>query len=182
MKALLPETNSDIKGRMRSIEELRESSGYAARPADFVDLIRTLDTELRLITPVDPEGSIDEDVPILPAGGHHYQLTHDYLVHALREWLTRKQRETRRGRAELRLAERAAMWNAKSEDRYLPSVREAVSIWLWTNPKGWTDQQRRMISWAGRMLGIRGGLRRSCSSASSRSAWASGTRWTNPVN
>ena len=34
----------------------------------------------------------------------YYQLTHDYLVHSLRDWLTRKQRETRRGRAELRLA------------------------------------------------------------------------------
>jgi hypothetical protein len=38
----------------------------------------------------------------------YYQLTHDYLVPSLREWLTRKQKETRRGRAELRLAERAA--------------------------------------------------------------------------
>jgi hypothetical protein len=43
--------------------------------------------------------------------GRYYQLTHDYLVHSLRDWLTRKQRETRRGRAELRLAERAALWN-----------------------------------------------------------------------
>ncbi len=63
LKALLPETNADIKGRMRSVEELREASGYANRPSDFTDLIRMLDGELRLITPVDPEGSVDEDVP-----------------------------------------------------------------------------------------------------------------------
>ncbi len=104
LKALLPETNADIKGRMRSIEELREVSGYADRPADFADLIRMLDGELRLITPVDPEGSVDEEVPAHAPGGHYFQLTHDYLVHALRDWLTRKQRETRRGRAELLLA------------------------------------------------------------------------------
>ena len=44
-----------------------------------------------------------------PPSWRYYQLTHDYLVHSLRDWLTRKQRETRRGRAELRLAERSAL-------------------------------------------------------------------------
>ena len=62
------------------------------------------------------------------AGQRYYQLTHDYLVHSLRDWLTRKQRETRRGRAELRLAERAAIWEAKPENRHLPSVWEWASI------------------------------------------------------
>ena len=28
-------------------------------------------------------------------GGRYYQFTHDFLVRSLREWLTRKQRETR---------------------------------------------------------------------------------------
>jgi hypothetical protein len=32
-------------------------------------------------------------------GQKYYQLTHDYLVHSLRDWLTRKQQETRRFRA-----------------------------------------------------------------------------------
>ena len=59
-----------------------------------------------------------------PAGQRYYQLTHDYLVPSLRDWLTRKQRETRRGRAELRLAERAfvSSGTARPENRYLPSV------------------------------------------------------------
>ena len=47
------------------------------------------------------------------AGRKYYQLTHDYLVPSLRDWLTRKQKETRRGRAELLLADRAAVWNAR---------------------------------------------------------------------
>jgi hypothetical protein len=33
----------------------------------------------------------------------------------------RKQKETRRGRAELRLAERAALWASKPENRHLPA-------------------------------------------------------------
>jgi hypothetical protein len=81
-----------------------------------------LDSELRLLTPTDPEGLDDAGQQPQPsAGGRFYQLTHDYLVHSLRDWLTRKQKETRRGRAELRLAERAALWNARPETRHLPA-------------------------------------------------------------
>jgi hypothetical protein len=108
LKALLPESGTDIKGTMRSHAELLTASGYASRPKDFDDLLRILDGELRLITPTDPEGKDDTDTPTLPSGAKYHQLTHDYLVHSLRDWLTRKQKETRRGRAELRLTERAA--------------------------------------------------------------------------
>jgi len=118
---------------MRSIEELRDVSGYGDGPDDFSDLIRMLDTELRLITPVDPAGSIDEHPPAPTVGGHYYQLTHDYLVHSLRDWLTRKQRETHRGRAELLLEERTALWIAKPEDRRLPSIQEWARIRLLTD-------------------------------------------------
>ena len=41
---------------MRSYAELLEASGYGNRPRDFDDLIRILDSEIRLITPTDPEG------------------------------------------------------------------------------------------------------------------------------
>jgi serine/threonine protein kinase/formylglycine-generating enzyme required for sulfatase activity len=157
LKALLPETNADIKGRMRSVDDLRAVSGYADRPSEFADLVRMLDSELRLITPVDPEGSVDKEVPAPAPGAHYFQLTHDYLVHALRDWLTRKQRETRRGRAELMLAERAALWNSKPEDRYLPSVREWASIRLLTKPKDWSESQRRMMKRADRVIGRRVG-------------------------
>ena len=60
LKSLLPETNSDIKGRMRSSQELRQASGYSDRPDDFDHLIRILDSDLRLITPVDLESWVDE--------------------------------------------------------------------------------------------------------------------------
>ena len=141
---------------MRSEAELREASGYADRPRDFDDLIRILDRELRLITPTDPEGSANESQSGDPAAERYYQLTHDYLVHSLRDWLTRKQRETRRGRAELRLAERAAIWEAKPENRHLPSVPEWASIRTLTRPKDWTEPQRRMMRRAGRVHGLQG--------------------------
>src|SRR5262249_22917908 len=119
LKALLPESGTDIKGQMRSRQELLAASGYANRPRDFDDLIRILDPELRLITPTDPEGTPSEDQQTT-ASGQYYVLSPDYLFHSLRDGLNRKQRETRRGRAELRLAERSASWNAKPDNRHLP--------------------------------------------------------------
>jgi hypothetical protein len=154
LRALLPRTGTDIKGQMRSESALREASGYADRPRDFDDLIGILDSELRLITPTDPEGTGDE-VQTAGQGQRYYQLTHDYLVPALREWLTRKQRETRRGRAELRLAERAAIWDSRPENRHLPSILEWASILALTQPKDWTEPQRRMMRRAGLVHEVR---------------------------
>ncbi len=155
LKALLPDTGTDIKGQMRSEAELRQVSGYAARERDFGDVINILDSELRLITPTDPEGSDDETRASLPAGERYYQLTHDYLVHSLRDWLSRKQRETRRGRAEIRLAERAGAWNGKPENRYLPAFFEWLNIWVSTRSASWTPSEKRMMDQARLVYGMR---------------------------
>ena len=90
-----------------------------------------------------------------PSSLRFYQLTHDYLVPSLRDWLTTKQRETRRGRAELRLAERAALWNHKPENRHLPSVLEWANIRVLTRRKDWSQSQRRMMRRAARVHGLR---------------------------
>ena len=84
---------------MRSQPELLEASGYGSRPKDFDDLLRILDSEIRLITPTDPEGAGRRQSPGIAAqrGSKYYQLTHDYLVPSLRDWLTRKQKETAAG-------------------------------------------------------------------------------------
>ena len=156
LKALLPESGSDIKGSMRSYRELLDVSGYASHPHEFDDLIHVLDPELRLITPTDPEGLEREDQPTKPPGERYYQLTHDYLVQSLRDWLTRKQKETRRGRAELLLAERAAMWSSKDENRYLPSLWEWANIGLLTKKKDWTEPQRKMMRQAGWVYRLQG--------------------------
>ncbi len=158
---------------MRSYAELLEASGYGNRPGEFDDLIRILDSELRLITPTDPEGVAGDEWRV--AGGtndsaasspttrhpspatRYYQFTHDYLVHSLRDWLTRKQRETRRGRAELRLAERAALWQAKPENRHLPSWWEYLTA-VWLIPaKSRTAVQQTMLRKAGRIHAVRWG-------------------------
>ena len=155
LRALLPDTGTDIKGHMRSRQELLEASGYASRPKDFHDLLRILDGELRLITPTDPEGKDDAGAAPVEGGGY-YQLTHDYLVPSLRDWLTRKQKETRRGRAELLLADRAAVWGGRPENRQLPSLAQWVRI-RWLVPrKNCTPPQRAMMRRANRYHTVRG--------------------------
>ncbi len=162
LKALLSESGADIKGHMRSYAELLQASGYASRPRDFNELMRILDGEVRLLTPTDPEGkeqggeSADAAEPAADPSTRYYQLTHDYLVRSLREWLTRKQRETRRGRAELRLAVRAAAWNARPEIRYLPAWWEWATLRLLTRSKNWTGPERKMMRHAGRYHVMRG--------------------------
>src|SRR5262249_36256403 len=74
-----------------------------------------------------------------------YQLAHDYLVPSIRAWLTRGRRETRRGRAELLLAEQAALWNARPTRRLLPTVWEWIRLALFTRSREWTAPQRRMM-------------------------------------
>ena len=172
LHALLPESGSELKGPMRSYAELLEASTYQGREDEFRNLIRILDSELRLITPTDPDG-------IEPAGGgvegenrdsslislgpgrppnsppQFYQLTHDYLVPSLREWLTRKQKETWRGRAQLLLEDRALAWKERPERRQLPSLWQWFRIVCGTK-RNRTTPQRAMLIAAGRHHLLRG--------------------------
>jgi eukaryotic-like serine/threonine-protein kinase len=199
LRALLPDENTKIRGQMRSHDELLAASGYASRAGEFEDLMRILDTTLRLVTPTDPEGVESEEwrvesarqpkgpstasavpsakkpaaadtpvpledpgVPTLhsPLSTHtrYYQLTHDYLVPALRQWLTRKQRETFRGRAELRLADRAALWQGRPQTRHLPAWWEWADISLFTRRRHWSESQQQMMRKATRYHAARTGI------------------------
>ncbi len=158
LAALLPEAGSDIKGHMRSREELLEASGCRDQPSQFDEVIALLDGELRLVTPSDSE-SLDADGDAATPSttrGKNYQLTHDYLVPSLRSWLTRKQKTTRRGRAELRLADLASLWTAKPENRRLPSIFEFLQIRFDTRRSTWSEAQRKMMAAAARFHVLRG--------------------------
>ncbi len=176
LESLLPDSGTDIKGHMKSSDELCAASGYVDRRRDFDDLLRILDGELRLITPTELEEVAGDQwrvasednvsgnrathhpAPATPNPPRFYQLTHDYLVPSLRDWLTQKQRETRRGRAELLLAERFALWNRKPENRNLPSAWEWLKIRLLTVRKRQTLPQREMLRQARRVHGLRWGI------------------------
>ena len=162
LNALLPKSGADIKGHMRSHQELLQVSGYSRRRDDFLDLLRLLDRELRLVTPTAPDGIEDSKSSALGGAERSYQLTHDYLVPSLRDWLTCTQRHTRRGRAELCLADRTALWNARRENRQLPTGWEWLNIRLLTRTSEWTPSQRRMMQQTGQVLAMRGIVLMAC--------------------
>lgn len=143
LKILLPGRGTDIKGHMRPRSELLEASGYAGQPADFEALLRLLDTELRLITPIDPLGPLPDGTG--GTGDTHYQLTHDYLVPALRDWLVAQQKASWRGRAEIRLSERAVLWGDRREKRQLPSLVEWLGIQFLTRKARWSPRERELM-------------------------------------
>jgi serine/threonine protein kinase/formylglycine-generating enzyme required for sulfatase activity len=146
LQTLLPEGGADIKGHMRSYQELLDASSYARRPRDFDRLLSILGSELRLITPTDPRGFDAGDDPSAESRiGRYYHLTHDYLVLSLRDWLTRKERETISGRAGIRLADRTAEWTARRSRRYLPSWWEWLLFVLFTRGSRRTPAERRLM-------------------------------------
>lgn len=142
--ALLPAAGAIIKGHSRQLSELRKAAGYEDRPKEFAELVNFLDKQLHLITPVDSKEEAQGET-------RRYQLTHDYLVPSLRDWLTQKQRETNRGRAELKLAERAAIWGANKEDKQLPTLLEWLQIRRWTESSKWKNPERSVMEKAGRI-------------------------------
>ncbi len=80
-----------------------------------------------------------------PPSTQYYQLTHDYLVPPVRQWLTRKQREHWRGRAELRLAATTSLWRQRPEPRRLPTMPEWLMVVGLTRRRDWSEDERRMM-------------------------------------
>ena len=154
LSALLPTVGTDIKGSMRSADALQKAAGYDRKPREFQELLGILDKNLRLITPVDDVKSEDEDHSEKTehsGQSQSYQLAHDYMVPSLREWLTLKQRETKKGRAELKLAERAAVWSANKENKQLPTLLEWFQIRRWTDKRRWTASEQSLLQTASRV-------------------------------
>lgn len=157
LKSMLPEAGSDIKGNMVSQAELVKISGYQDRPNLFERLMRILASELRLITPAETyENETGDGLPST-SGAHGYQLTHDYLVHVIRNWIVQSQRKSLRGRAELRLEKRTREWQPSRSRRYLPFMWEYANIRLFTRKSQWTTPQRQMMKQAGKYHGLRWG-------------------------
>ena len=158
LKSLLPDSGTTINIQMKSQEQLFKESGYDNQK-QFEELIRVLDNEMRLIARTDPAGldfdSQDlESVASIEPGKKYFRLSHDYLVTALRQWLSRKQRETRRGRAEILLAERSAFWSAKPESRYLPSIFEHIKIRSLIPKSQWNENENAVMKSAAKAHGI----------------------------
>ena len=159
----MPGPKPRLREHTQARDELLLASEYAHDPQAFVGLLHILDHELRLVTPVRGERSGEDSTSgsgsssQLPgAEAQRYQLTHDFLVPSIRRWLTRKQRETRRGRAERGLAERADEWGMQKGTRHLPGGRNGPASCLGALIP-WSPAQRNMMHTANRYYALRSG-------------------------
>ena len=150
---------AQIRERVCSKSHLLQISGYDTRLAEFEEVIDLLDRQLKLITPIDGANlSLECKSDSATSTSPYYQLTHDFLIPAVREWSVLKHKETARGRAELRLRETAALWSARPERRFLPSFWEWASIRVATRRYTWSNGERRMMRQAGRRHMFRAGI------------------------
>ncbi len=154
LRCLLPHRGEELKiqsGEEIKVQvgasELRRRSGYEAKSREFEELISVLHNELRLVTPSDGEHLTSaSDLDHEPSKEQFYQLAHDFLIPAIREWLSLTQRTTPGGRAMLLLDARSTAWYLdKKRTAALPSIREYIIIRYRTKKYAWTDQQREMM-------------------------------------
>ena len=133
---LLPQVGSPIRENSVSLIDL--SKAVERRPDDpeFQSAISLLETDLKLITAVEFQvADVDEYLDNGNSVGKdeetkttdhvatyncvNYQLTHDYLVSPIRNWLVRKSKESWKGRAELKFTDNFELWNRTKHSRHL---------------------------------------------------------------
>jgi hypothetical protein len=151
LSQLLTPVGSTLRCRHLTREQMLTASGYASRPADFEEILQLLEYKLRLVTSTirddnDANADVNATIKLDMSGPKcHYTLAHDFLVPALRQWLTARQRRTLRGRAQIRLEECASLWDTLPSVNQLPFWSEWLQIVLLTRHDNWTEPQRRMM-------------------------------------
>lgn len=153
LSALLPDHGSTIRGTVKSYDQLFRASGCTTSD-QFDELLVTLDSSARLVTPV------DRDLPErdAEASSKYFQLAHDSMVPVIRGWLTKQLRRTRAGRASIQMAERASAWQADKRQRDLPNLLEFVRFLSFTPRRDWSISQKEMMRRATRRHLSRGFL------------------------
>ncbi len=153
LEGLLPEVGTQIKTRHRTLKELQDLSGYGDDMKRFESLMAILEGQLKLISPVD---ILDHS---RTSGENrntelHYQLSHDFLVPSIREWLYSEQRKTYAGRCRLMLAEQTAAWMKQPTRRNLPLWRDWIQYRCVLRPASLSAPERRMLMAANQQLGL----------------------------
>lgn len=158
LQSLLPDAGTNLKGHFRSLDELASELQMRPEAPEFRQLIEILDGQLRLITPTEPNLGIVAGEASLTHYPRHYQLTHDFLVPSIRDWIYRKEQETASGRTRLRLVSLAQEWRQAREARFMPSVAEFFSIARYV--RGWqlSPGEREYFQAASIHYGWRAGL------------------------
>ncbi len=124
LERLLPCGNRDMKGSMVAETELKQVSNMVGRADEFEQVLEILLNSTRLISQVDRanDSQISDE--------RYYQLSHDFLVGPIHDWLEKQRLGSWRGRAHLRLAELSKAWTTDNDARFLPTTGEWARVML----------------------------------------------------
>ncbi len=137
LAGLIPPAGSSLKSRARPESELMEVSRLSHSPEVFHGIIRSLDRDLRILTPAESGES---------GRGREYQLTHDFLVHALRDWIDRRSMATLHGRIGLQLRQVTEVWTSNNRKRrFLPTFWEWLLFLVHTRRSQRSETQQALL-------------------------------------
>ena len=141
LEALLVSRFAQIKGGAVGANRLAAVCGLKRQSYEFSEIIDYMENQLRVISRVEYD-----EVPGENNSKVAFQLTHDFLVPSVRQWMDDQKRSTRKGRIKLLLQQLSFWWNNEPVNRRLPSMLEWAQIHWLVPARNWSQVQHRMMS------------------------------------
>ena len=145
LKLISPVASDEASSSKETTEVTPPASPSAAGPRPLAGPFRT---RWAAGTTTNQPATADGQIPAsaeITVVDPYYELSHDYLVPSIRDWLTSRDRETMQGRARLVLEERVEQWQRNTQPRNLPSAFELLKIATLTPSRDRTKAQRKML-------------------------------------
>ncbi|MEM8668146.1 MAG: protein kinase [Planctomycetota bacterium] len=131
LRAVVP-TEGKLRGAPISQDQLCVAMESDAQDPKTHDVLDRLDRQLHLLTPTESN-----------ADSVAYQLTHDFWVSELRDWLRQHDRSSAQGRAAIDLTVRTKRWHEDPSSSQLAGPVDCMRFGILTKPR--TDLQREFV-------------------------------------
>ena len=141
LEQLLPIGGTGIRGAAKTTMELATQCGKEDQLEQFQSVLNLLERDLKIVALVE---NINDD-----GTEQRFQLTHDYLVEAIRDWLGSELQKTRRGRARIRIRELVSANQSGLNAKVLPTNTEWM-LWQFLLPKKSLTENERALMLDGR--------------------------------
>jgi serine/threonine protein kinase len=139
LRELIPNDERELKATAQPLSALASASNEHVASPQFNQSLQCLDQELHLIMRHQLQG---QEEP-------HYSLTHDFLVHPVKAWLSERDAESWRGRSKTRLIQAATRFQRDPNTPHLLSISEWISA-TWAVPRAvQSDMQRKVMAKSG---------------------------------
>jgi serine/threonine protein kinase len=139
LRELIPNHDLELKATAQPVSALASASNEPIASPRFKQSLQCLDQELHLIMRHQVHGQTEP----------HYSLTHDFLVHPVKTWLSERDAESWRGRAKTRLIQAASRFQRDPNTPHLLSISEWISATWAVPPALQSEVQRKVMAKSG---------------------------------